>query len=133
MVGLDRPTLLPFTGSDRAWLFSAQIFQEWIMDWKKREAIQSTAGFPALAPADISTIFTLLVQGNYFSDRLTLTTFWAYETAGNWEANNWVQWRFTDNWLARIDYNAFFGSNPYVDLGLFRHNSEVGGRVIFQF
>jgi len=97
VLGWDRPTWIPFLNASRTFLVSAQIFGQHIL---QHELIQTALGPAGMPDWKDNFIGTLLVQGNYLSDRLTPQIITAYDTRGQggaiapsvtWLASNHIE------------------------------------------
>ena len=116
VVGVDRPTFIPFLNRSRAFLISAQMFGQHILDHDRRNI--NSAGAATTSPIGIpdhehSFIGTLLIQGNYMNDRLTpqVITAWDFKASSGAVAPS-VSWRPTNNWVITAGANIKFGAGP---------------------
>ena len=83
VIGFDRPTFIPFLNKDRAFLISGQVFYQRLLDYKSYNV--NSAGIPTQGKIGFqdwedNVLLTLLIQGNYFNDRLTPQIITAYDT-----------------------------------------------------
>lgn len=113
VVGLDRPTFIPFLNKRRAFLISAQVFGEHILD--HTETNVNSIGIPTLNPIGFqhwedNLLFTLLIQGNYMNDRLTPQLVIAHDTeAGSTTFGPGLDWKINNNWRVIANLNIKTG------------------------
>ena len=114
VIGFDRPTFIPFLNKDRAFLISAQMFYQHLMDYE--DYLVNSAGIP-LPPGphtgrigfqdwEDNVLLTLLIQGNYMNDRLTPQIITAYDTrAGAGAIAPSVEYKPDNNWVFKLGLN----------------------------
>lgn len=113
VVGIDRPTFIPFLNKRRAFLISGQVFGEHILD--HRTANVNSVGIPTNVPIGFqhfedNYIFTLLIQGNYLSDRLTPQLIMAHDyEAGTTTYGPGVDWKVNNNLRIIANFNIKTG------------------------
>ena len=108
VVGWDRPTFIRPLNRRRAFLFSAQLFGQHILD---HEIERVTDGFGVsrkrgMPDWENNVTGTLLIQGGYFADRVTPQLILAHDYRA--KATVWapsVDWLVTDNWRVRLVAN----------------------------
>jgi hypothetical protein len=116
VIGIDRPTFIPFLNKTRAFLLSLQVFGQHLLDHELQNFNQQ--GMPTLAPVGMPDwkndyIMTFLFQGNYMNDRLTPQILFAYDfEAGSGAVAPSVDWKIDNNWQLTFVYNTKFGDGP---------------------
>jgi len=115
VLGFDRPTFIPFLNKTRAFLISAQIFGQHLLDHESAmmNVVQAPGQqpLPTLYPVGVqeweNNIFlTLLVQGNYMNDRLVPQLLTAYDTeAQAGVAGISLEYKPSNNWVWRAAFN----------------------------
>jgi len=107
VVGVDRPTFIRFLNPNRSFLFSLQVFGQHLLD---HELITTPAGEAGMPDWKNNILATLLIQGGYYSDRLTPTILMAYDfQAHAYVLGPSVSWLFSDNWSMVLGANLKFG------------------------
>ncbi len=113
VIGIDRPTFIPWLNKRRAFLISAQIFGQHILD--HRTSRTNSVGLPTFEEVGFTDwkdnyIATLLIQGNYMSDRLIpqVVTAWDFRARSGAIAPS-VQWKATNNLIFTAGLNIKFG------------------------
>ncbi|MET0004721.1 MAG: DUF1302 family protein [Candidatus Thiodiazotropha sp.] len=113
VVGIDRPTFIPFLNERRAFLISAQLFGQHLLD--HRTSMSNNIGLPTTNEVGFvdwenNYIATLLIQGNYMNDRLTpqLLTAWDFK-AGSGVAGPSLTYKPSNNWVITAGFNIKFG------------------------
>lgn len=107
--GFDRPTFIPFLNKTRAFLISGQIFGQHLLDHDTFNV--NSAGIPTMSEIGFQDwednyILTLLVQGNYFNDRVTPQILMAYDTeAEAGVIGPSVEWKPNNNWVVKLAFN----------------------------
>ena len=113
VLGFDRPTFIPFLNKRRAFLISAQVFGEHLLDHETSRV--NSIGIPTLDDIgfqnwDDNYFFTLLFQGNYMSDRLTPQILAAYDVeADALVIAPGIDWKPSNNWRVIFNYNVKVG------------------------
>ncbi len=115
VIGFDRPTFIPFLNKTRAFLISGQIFGQHLLDHEEAmvNVVQAPgqSSLPTLAPVGVqdwedNIFLTLLIQGNYFNDRLTPQLITAYDTeAKAGVAGISLEFKPSNNWVWRAAFN----------------------------
>lgn len=113
--GFDRPTFIPWLNKTRAFLISAQIFGQHLLDHESAmmNVVQAPGQqpLPTLAPVGVQEwednyFLTLLFQGNYMNDRLTPQLLTAYDTkARAGVAGISLEYKPSNNWVIRGAFN----------------------------
>lgn len=78
VVGIDRPTFIPFINPNRTTLISAQIFYQHIFDHQRKRDSLGTAG---MADWEDNVIGTLLIKAFLVNDRVSPQVVTAYDVA----------------------------------------------------
>lgn len=108
VVGVDRPTFIPFLNKKRAFLLSAQLFGQHLLDHELESGPLGKVGMPDW---EHNLIGTLLVKGWYKNDRLSPQVIMAYD--GRAQAATVapsIDWLITDNWQFIAGANLKFGT-----------------------
>jgi hypothetical protein len=112
--GFDRPTFIPWLNRTRAFLISAQIFGQHLLDYESANMNVVADGLqplPTIAPVGVqdwedNIFLTLLFQGNYMNDRLTPQLLTAYDTeAKAGVAGISLEYKPSNNWVWRVAFN----------------------------
>lgn len=116
VVGIDRPTFIPFLNKKRAFLLSLQVFGQHLLDHQLQRV--NAQGVPTLSDVGMvdwedNYIMTFLIQGGYLSDRLTpqIITAWDFE-AGSGTIAPSLDWKIDDNWQLNFAINMKVGDGP---------------------
>lgn len=113
VIGIDRPTFIPFLNKRRAFLISGQVFGEHILDHETANV--NSIGLPTMNPIgfqhwDDNYIFTLLIQGNYMNDRLTPQLIMAHDVeAGTTTYGPGIDWKVNNNLRIIANFNIKTG------------------------
>lgn len=108
VVGADRPTFIPFLNKNRAFLISAQVFGQHILE---HELDYGTRGQRGIPDWEHNLIATLLVKGWYKNDRLSPQVINAYDVrAQAFVIEPSVDWLISNNWRLQIGANLKFGT-----------------------
>jgi hypothetical protein len=116
VIGIDRPTFIPFLNKNRAFLLSFQIFGQHLLDHELQRV--NAQGVPTLSDVGMvdwedNYIMTFLIQGGYLSDRLTPQIITAYDfEAGSGTIAPSLDWKIDDNWQLNFAINMKFGDGP---------------------
>jgi hypothetical protein len=116
VIGIDRPTFIPFLNKNRAFLLSLQIFGQHLLDHQLQRF--NAQGVPTLSDVGMvdwedNYIMTFLIQGGYLSDRLTPQIIMAYDfEAGSGTIAPSLDWKIDDNWQLTAAINMKFGDGP---------------------
>lgn len=117
VIGIDRPTFIPFLNKRRAFLLSLQIFGQHLLDHELQNF--NAQGVPTLSNVGMvdwedNYIATFLFQGNYMSDRLTPQIITAYDfEAGSGTIAPSVDWKINNNWRLTAALNFKFGDGAH--------------------
>ncbi len=107
VVGVDRPTFIPFLNQRRAFLISAQVFGQHLLD---HELITTPAGKAGMPDWKDNILATLLIQGGYFNDRIVPQILSAYDArARAGVVSPSVNWLISDNWQVTLAANIKVG------------------------
>ncbi len=118
VIGIDRPTFIPFLNKNRAFLLSLQIFGQHLLDHELQRV--NAQGVPTLSDVGMvdwknNYIATFLFQGNYMNDRLTPQILTAYDFGANSGAiSPSVDWKINDSWRLIAAINIKFGDGARV-------------------
>jgi hypothetical protein len=113
VIGIDRPTFVPFLNQRRAFLISMQVFGQHLQDHQLSRF--NAQGMPTLGEVgmvdwDDNYIATLLFQGNYLNDRLTPQLLTAYDfEAGSGAVAPSIDWKVSNHWQITGTLNLKFG------------------------
>lgn len=103
VIGIDRPTFIPFISTSRATLISAQLFYQHIFDFESRRGLYGDVG---MADWEDNYIGTLLIKGMLANDRVSPQLIMARDfKAHAWAVSPQVEWSITD------DIRLTFGAN----------------------
>ena len=103
VIGIDRPTFIPFINANRTTLLSAQLFYQHIYN---HEIKQGTAGVVGMPDWENNVIGTLLIKGFMSGDRVSPQLILARDfQAKAWVASPQVEWSVTN------DLKLTFGAN----------------------
>jgi hypothetical protein len=115
VIGWDRDTFIPFLNKNKAFLISAQLFGQHLLDHELQETPGSLANIPGFGPAGMpdwkeNWIATLLIKGFYKQNTLSPQLLSAYDFKGH-EAviSPSLDWLITDNWQITAAANFKFG------------------------
>lgn len=107
VVGWDRSTFIPFLNKTRAFLLSAQVFGQHLLDHESAMAPLGPIGMP---DHEDNYIATLLVKGWYKNDRLSPQVITAWDTGADaLVVAPSVDWLIDDNWRLMVGFNLKFG------------------------
>ena len=108
VLGADRPTFIPFLNKRRAFLFSAQVFGQHLLDHELIDGPLGTVGMPDWKYNFIST---LLIKGWYKQDRVSPQIIQAYDVRANaYVIEPSLDWLISNSWRLQIGANLKFGS-----------------------
>jgi len=103
VIGVDRPTFIPFINPNRTTLISAQLFYQHIFDHELKSMPGGKVGMPDW---ENNYIGTLLIKGFVMNDRVSPTLILARDfKAHAWAIAPSVEWSLTD------DLKLTFGAN----------------------
>lgn len=107
VVGWDRPTFIRFLNPNRAFLISAQLFGQHLLD---HEELSTPAGKAGMPDWENNILATLLIQGNYMNDQLNPRVLTAWDTQAHAVVvGPSVEWLISDHWQVSIGANLKFG------------------------
>ena len=118
VIGLDRDTFIPFLNRNKAFLFSAQLFGQHLLDHELEATPASLAGIPGFGKAGIpdwkdSWTATLLMKGWYMQNRLSPQILTAYDfNGGTAVISPSIDWLIDDSWRLVVAANFKFGKGP---------------------
>jgi len=107
VLGLDRNTFIPFLNKNRAFLFSAQVFGEHMLDYELERGPLGNVGIPNW---EDNYTMTLLIKGWYKSDTISpqIITAWDHQAKAGAFAPS-VDWLISDSWRLVLGANIKFG------------------------
>jgi hypothetical protein len=113
VIGMDRPTFIPFLNKHRSFLLSLQVFGQHLLDHQSASVNAQglpTAGQVGMVDWEDNYITTFLFQGNYLNDRLTPQILTAYDfEAGSGAVAPSLDWKINNNWRVIALVNIKFG------------------------
>jgi hypothetical protein len=118
VIGIDRPTFIPFLNKNRAFLLSLQVFGQHLLDHELQRV--NAQGVPTLSDVGMvdwknNYIATFLFQGNYMNDRLTPQILTAYDFGANSGViSPSVDWKINNSWRLIAAINLKFGDGARV-------------------
>jgi hypothetical protein len=142
MLRIDKTANLGFLGTSRPSFLSFQLFDTWILGFRRNDDIVQLAGFAAPIRKH-TTILTTILAMNYMNDRINPTL------AAGVDASNGggfvipsVEFAFGDNWRLKAEADLFFnrgqkkpgqlGEDTHL-FGYFAHNNQLAVRLTRQF
>jgi Protein of unknown function (DUF1302) len=109
VIGIDRPTFIPFISENRTVLFSGQLFWQHIFD---HELTQGPLGKSGMADWEDNFIGTLLVKAFLKNDRLSPQVIFAHDfNAKSWVAAPQVEWIASDKLKFTVGANVKWGND----------------------
>ena len=109
VIGIDRPTFVPFISKNRTVLFSGQMFYQHIFS---HQIEQSTLGVRGMPDWEDNFIGTLLIKAFLAGDRISPQVIFAHDfKADAWVAAPQVDWSATDNLKFTIGANLKWGGD----------------------
>jgi len=121
VIGMDRPTFIPFLNKTRAFLLSLQVFGQHLLDHQVASVNAQgmpTAGEVGMVDWEDDYIATFLFQGNYLNDRLTPQILTAYDfEAGSGAVAPSLDWKINNNWrvIALVNFKYGDGAQAFDD------------------
>lgn len=107
VIGADRNTFIPFLNKNRAFLFSAQIFGQHLLEHEIADRPLGQVGMPDWKN---NWIFTLLIKGWYKNDRISPQVITAYDLGAKAAVvSPSVDWLINDNWRLMVVGNIKLG------------------------
>ena len=108
VVGVDRPTYIPWLNKHRTFLISAQVFGQHILDHRSTQSALGQVGF---ADWKDNWTGTLLIQGFYKNDQVQPRVILAHDVRAQATAiGPQVDWFINDNWRLTVGGNFKVGS-----------------------
>ena len=109
VIGIDRPTFIPFISKTRTVLFSGQLFWQHIFD---HERDQGSLGKTGMVDWEDNFIGTLLVKAFLKNDRLSPQVIFAHDfNAKSWVAAPQVEWVASDKLKFTVGANVKWGND----------------------
>lgn len=109
VIGIDRPTFIPFISETRTVLFSGQLFWQHIFD---HELTQSSLGKSGMPDWQDNFIGTLLIKAFLKNDRLSPQVIFAHDfNAESWVAAPQVEWIASDKLKFTVGANVKWGND----------------------
>ena len=104
VIGIDRPTFIPWINPNRTTLFSGQLFYQHIFDHDYEQSIYGPVGIPDWKD---NVIGTLLIKAFLMNDRVSPQLILARDfRAHAWVASPQLEWSFTDNLKLTVGANV---------------------------
>jgi len=95
VIGIDRPTFIPWINPNRTTLISGQLFYQHIFDHERERGLYGPVGMPDWKD---NVIGTLLIKAFLMNDRVSPQLILARDfRAHAWVASPQVEWLFSDN------------------------------------
>ncbi len=114
VIGIDRPTFVPFISPNRTVLFSGQMFYQHIFN---HQVTQGTQGMVGMPDWEDNFIGTLLIKAFLAGDRVSPQVIFAHDfKADAWVAAPQVDWSATDNLKFTVGANLKWGG----DIGAYK-------------
>ncbi len=113
VIGIDRPTFIPFLNKNRAFLLSLQVFGQHLLDHELQSV--NAQGVPTISEVGMvdwknNYTATFLFQGNYRSDTITPQILTAYDFGANsGVVSPSVDWKISNSWRLTAAINLKFG------------------------
>ena len=108
VVGADRPTFIPFLNKRRAFLISAQVFGQHILDHELESGPLGRRGIPDW---EDNFVGTLLIKGFYKNDRVSPQILTAHDVRANATViEPSLDWLISNNWRLLVGANMKFGT-----------------------
>ena len=109
VIGIDRPTFVPFISKNRTVLFSGQMFYQHIFDHERHQGRLGVTGMPDW---EDNFIGTLLIKAFLAGDRISPQVIFAHDfKADAWVAAPQVEWSATDNLKLTVGANVKWGGD----------------------
>ncbi len=107
VVGWDRPTFIPFLNDRRAFLLSAQLFGQYLVDHERKKVNGIEAGIPDW---ELNHIGTFLIKGWYKNDRVSPQIIMAHDFKAHASTiAPSVDWLISDNLRLTVGANIKVG------------------------
>jgi hypothetical protein len=109
VIGIDRPTFIPFISENRTVLFSGQLFYQHIFDHERDQGRLGKTGIPDW---EDNFIGTLLIKAFLKNDRLSPQVIFAHDfNARSWVAAPQVEWIASDKLKFTVGANVKWDGN----------------------
>jgi hypothetical protein len=109
VIGIDRPTFIPFISKTRTVLFSGQLFWQHIFD---HEQTQKSLGKSGMVDWEDNFIGTLLIKAFLQNDRLSPQVIFAHDfNAKSWVAAPQIEWIASDKLKLTVGANVKWGND----------------------
>jgi hypothetical protein len=109
VIGIDRPTFIPFISKNRTVLFSGQLFWQHIFD---HELTQNTLGKTGIPDWEDNFIGTLLIKAFLKNDTLSPQVIFAHDfNANSWVAAPQIEWIASDKLKFTVGANVKWDGN----------------------
>ena len=109
VIGADKNVFIRSLNKNRAFLLSAQVFGQHLMDWERQDATLGEIGMPDW---ETNFIGTFLIKGWWMADRLSPQIITAYDfRAGAFVIEPSVDWLISDNWQLIAKANVKSGGS----------------------
>jgi len=118
-------------GSRQAWMYSIQLFQDFIIDYDEDEYILRTAGYPP-RQHELETVITFFCNGHYWFDRIQPGFAAGYDIRGSWMWIPSCNFIYGDHWRAKIEWDGFNGKK-YNNIGYLSSNDMLCLKLTYQF
>ncbi len=111
VVGWDRSTFIPFLNKRRAFLISAQVFGQHLLDHNEfmggANPLLPPPGLVGMPDHKNNYVFTLLIQGWYKNDRINPQLIMAHDVeAGHTTIAPAIEWLIDDHWQVTLRANV---------------------------
>lgn len=104
VIGIDRPTFVPWINPNRTTLFSGQLFYQHIFDHELKRGLYGPVGMPDWKD---NFIGTLLIKAFLMNDRVSPQLILARDfRAHAWVASPQLEWLFSDNLKLTVGANV---------------------------
>jgi hypothetical protein len=111
VIGADKNVFIRAINQNRAFLLSAQIFGQQLLD---HESEQATLGEVGMPDWEVNNIATFLIKGWWMNDRLSPQIVVAHDfRAGATVVSPTVDWLITDNWQLLVSANVKTGGGDH--------------------
>ena len=109
VIGIDRPTFIPFISNTRTVLFSGQLFWQHIFD---HEYTKESLGYSGMPDWKDNFIGTLLIKAFLHNDRVSPQVIFAHDfNAESWVAAPQVEWIVSNKFKVAVGANVKWGNN----------------------
>ena len=109
VIGIDRPTFIPFISNTRTVLFSGQLFWQHIFD---HEYTKQSLGYSGMPDWKDNVIGTLLIKAFLHNDRISPQVIFAHDfNAESWVAAPQVEWIVSNKFKVAVGANVKWGND----------------------